>query len=326
MRLEPLQRCIFAARAGAVALLLAFCAPACRAAGVADVTFPGERAYPESITATADGTLFTGSIAEGGVFRVRPGAATAERWIQPGANDSMSTFGVLADERSGTLWVCSNDASDLGVPPPGGTKPVALKAFDLATGAPKGSYLLPGGKGFCNDAVLGPDGTLYVTDSSRPHVLRLKPGATVLEVWAEHPAWGDRAILDGIAIGADGAVYVNTFRGGKLFRVAVGQDGRAGQVTELRTSQPLDHPDGLRGHGPHSLLMVEGGGRFDVVHLEGDDGARIEVVRDGYKGPVSVVPVGEAAWVLEGQLDTLFNPKAAKPGPFRAYSVPLPPR
>ena len=52
-------------------LLLATCAPTCRAAGVAEVTFPGERAYPESITATADGTLFAGSIAEGGFFRVR---------------------------------------------------------------------------------------------------------------------------------------------------------------------------------------------------------------------------------------------------------------
>lgn len=226
MRPEQLQRRIFAAHAGVIVLLLAACVPA-SADGVAEVTFPGERAYPESITATADGTLFAGSIAEGGIFRIRPGAATAERWIQPGANDTMSTFGVLADERSGTLWVCSNDASDLGVPPPGGAKPVALKAFDLATGAPKGSYPLPGGKGSRNDAVVGPDGTLYVTDSSRPHVLRLKPGATALEVWAEHPAWGDRAILDGIAVGADGAVYVNTFRGGKLFRVAMGQDGRA---------------------------------------------------------------------------------------------------
>lgn len=97
-------------------------------------------------------------------------------------------------------------------------------------------------------------------------------------------------------------------------------------MTELRTSQLLDHPDGLRRHGPRSLLMVEGGGRFDVVHLEGDDGARIEVVQDGYKGPVSVVPVGEAAWVLEGQLNTLFDPKAAKPRPFHAYAVSLPPR
>ncbi|MDO9714061.1 Vgb family protein [Paracraurococcus lichenis] len=294
----------------------------------AEVTFPGERVYPESITATADGTLLVGSIVEGGVFRVRPGAATAERWIPPGAGDSMSTFGVLADERSGTLWVCSNDASALGVPPPGGrTKPVALKAFDLATGVPKASYTLPGDKTFCNDAAVAPDGTVYVTDSVQPHVLRLRPGAAALEVWAEHPSFGGGAILDGIEIGADGSVYVNTFTSGRLFRIAMGPDGKAGQVTELRTSQPLDHPDGMRRYGQDALLLAEGGGRFDIVHLDGGDNARVEVVKDGYKGPVSVVQVGDVAWILEGQQSTLFGPKAGgKPGPFRAYAVPLPAR
>ena len=45
---------------------------------------------------------------------------------------------------------------------------------------------------------------------------------------------------------------------------------------------------------------------------------------EGYKGPVSVVQVGDKAWVLEGQLSTLFTPGNDKPGPFRAYAVPLP--
>ena len=321
-----LQRCSVTAciRDTATACLLLYGVSAARAADRTEVAFPSERAYPESITATADGTLFTGSVAEGGIYRVPPGGTKAEQWIAPGAGESMSTFGVLADERSGTLWVCSNNVSDLGVPPPGGAKPVALKAFDLRTGALKASYPMPAREEFCNDAVVGSDGSVYVTDSAQPHVLRLRPGSAAFEVWAEHPEFGGDAVLDGIAFGSDGNLYVNTFMTGQLFRIAVGPDGRAGQITKLRTSRPLDHPDGMRRYGPGTLLMVEGGGRLDIVHLEsGGDGARIEVVKDGYKGPVSVVQVGGVAWLLEGQLDTLFTPGKGKPGPFRAYAIPL---
>jgi hypothetical protein len=76
------------------------------AADRTEITFPGEHAYPESLTATSDGTIYAGSLYEGGIFRVAPGAATAEQWIKPGANDSMNTLGVFADEKAGTLWVC----------------------------------------------------------------------------------------------------------------------------------------------------------------------------------------------------------------------------
>ena len=70
-----------------------------RPADRTEVTFPGDHAYPESLSATSDGTIYAGSLYEGGIFRVPPGATTAEQWIKPGANDSMITLGVLADEK-----------------------------------------------------------------------------------------------------------------------------------------------------------------------------------------------------------------------------------
>jgi hypothetical protein len=50
------------------------------------------------------------------------------------------------------------------------------------------------------------------------------------------------------------------------------------------------------------------------------------MVKSGFKQPVSVWQIGNTAWVLEGQLATLFDPpeKRGKPGPFRAYAVELP--
>jgi streptogramin lyase len=280
------------------------------------------------MTATADGTIYAGSLYEGGIFRVPPGAATAERWIAPGANDSMITLGVLADEKTGTLWVCSSDLTAFGVKPPTGAKPVALKAFDLKTGAGKGSWPFPGEKSLCNDIVVGADGSVYVTDTFQPHVLKLAPGGSSLEVWATDPGFGGEGPqLDGITIGADGYVYVNTYASGRLFRIEMGQDGKAGRITQLKTTPGFEHPDGMRAYGKNGLLVVEGAtaGRFDIIELSGDN-ADVKTVKSGYKQPVSVWQIGNTAWVLEGQLATLFDPpeKRGKPGPFRAYAVELP--
>ena len=126
-------------------------------AAPAVVTLPGERAFPESLTSTRDGTLFVGSMAEGGIERAAPGASAADPWIAPGADGSRSTFGLLADEGTGTLWACSNDVSGWGIPGPGDTKGAWLKAFDLKSGKLKGGARLPGEDAVCNDVAVGLD-------------------------------------------------------------------------------------------------------------------------------------------------------------------------
>jgi len=95
--------------------------------------------------------------------------------------------------------------------------------FDLATGDGKISAQFPGKANICNDMTVASDGTVYVTNSLTPQILQLKPGRKALEVWLEdrpfQPPRG--AGLDGIAIGGDGNIYVNTFNGGGFFRVEV---------------------------------------------------------------------------------------------------------
>src|ERR1043166_1558705 len=95
-----------------------------------------DKSFPESVTSTKDGTLYVGSFNNGGVVKVAPGGK-AEQFVKAGANDSRSTLGVLADEKSGTLYVCSNDISGFGVAGPSDIKGAWLKTFDLATGGPK---------------------------------------------------------------------------------------------------------------------------------------------------------------------------------------------
>ncbi len=146
------------------------------------ITLPGATVYPESVTASADGTLYNGSFANGGVMRTPPGASTAQPFIAPGSFGTRSTFGVVADDRTHMLWVCSNDMSALGVPGPSDVKGSALKGFDLTTGAGEISVALPGDRTFCNDIAIGADGSLYVTNSFAPEILRLPPGGKTFEV------------------------------------------------------------------------------------------------------------------------------------------------
>jgi hypothetical protein len=73
------------------------------------------------VTSTSDGTLYAGSFNLGGVIRIAAGGK-AEQFMKPGAGDSRSTLGVLADEKSGLLYVCSNDITGFGVPGPSDTK------------------------------------------------------------------------------------------------------------------------------------------------------------------------------------------------------------
>ena len=191
-------------RLTAIAFLGAFAFAA--QAGAEDlkpIEIPGDRAYPESMSATSDGTIYISSLASGGVARVMPGSPKAEMWIKPGAFETRSTFGVLVDEPTKTLWVCSNDVSGLGVPGPSSVPGAYLKGFDLATGEGKFSAAFPGKATVCNDMVVAADGTLYVTNTAAPQILRLKPGAKELEVWLENDLLVPKngAGLDGIALG-----------------------------------------------------------------------------------------------------------------------------
>ncbi|HVV45735.1 MAG TPA: hypothetical protein VHC72_11025, partial [Bryobacteraceae bacterium] len=152
-------------------------------------------------------------------------------------------------------------------------------------------------------------------------VLRLKKGASALDVWIRD----DRlAGADGIAFGDKNTLYVNSVSTGRLFRIPVAEDGAAGTITEIKPSQKLSRPDGMRALGKNQFLMIEGAGRLDHVTVDGDS-AKIEVLKDGFNGPTAVTRVGGTAWVIEGKLNYMNDPKLKNqdPGPFKAYAVPF---
>jgi len=299
-----------------------------QAAAPPELIVPGERIFPESLTSAKDGTVIIGSIGTRQIFRVKPGAASAEVWISPGTDGMASIFGVFADDRSSTLYACSNAFG-----PPGGaaTAPGTLYTFDLKTGAPKGHYPFPTSGALCNDIAVGPDGSAYATDTNNMEVVRLKKGATALEVWAGNGGFGPKGgVLDGIAI-LGNRVLAGTLFTSKLFSVPIQPDGSAGKVTEVNLDRGIDRPDGIRSFGKDTLLVVEGGsnghpGRLSKVKLAGDTGTATEVKQGYPDGAVAVTVVGTTAYVLEGQLAALMgrpnqSGPAPDPKPFHATAV-----
>ena len=318
-------------RALAPLALASSCAIALTLAGAAraaDVVVPGATDFPESMSASSDGTLYFSSFGNGRVWRAKPGESQASEFIKTGSNGLASALGVLADDKSNTLYVCSDDFSGAGIKIAGETA-TSLKLFDLKTGEPKGSIATPGQATLCNDIVVASDGTAYITDSFAGHVLRLKPGAKEFEVWAHDPRWdvADKPELDGLAILPDGAIYANIFEGDGLYRIPVNSDGSPGKITKLQTSRPLYHSDGLRAFG-NKLIMVEGEtkGNLDLVTVDGDN-ANIETIKGGFDGPVSLAQVGDQIYVLDVPLRYLLGPEAKDkkaPPAFKASTVPAP--
>src|SRR5215467_8341357 len=199
-----------------------------------EITFADGRIFPESLTSTRDGAVYFGSVGLDSVYRAAPDASVARTWIQPKANGLQQVLGVLADEATGTLWVCASATGGRGGAPAVGE--TALKAFALKDASFKASYAFPG-NGLCNDIAVAKDGSVYATDTIQARVLRLKKGASALDVWAADPALLNTA--DGIALLDDGAVYVNSVGQGFLVRIPVQADGSAGAITKLENSQPL---------------------------------------------------------------------------------------
>ena len=288
------------------------------------ITIPGERVYPESITATADGRLIIGSISRREIYDVKPGASVAMPFIKADSETTLGVFGVYADERSATLWACYSE-----LPGPIGSAQAGslLVAYDLTSGVAKGRYPMPTPKAFCNDIASAPDGTVFVTDTNNMEVDRFAKGATRLQRWVGDGAFGPGdAVLDGISVVGD-SLIVSTLATSKVFSIPIAANGAPGAVTQLKLSQSIVEPDGMRVLGKSSVLLVESGGpgrlsRLDVV----GDHAKVSVLKEGFTDvPVSVAIVGTKAFVLEGQLNDLYGPPGTKPAghPFQATAVEL---
>jgi sugar lactone lactonase YvrE len=261
---------------------------------------------------------------EGRIFKAEAGATEAEPFIEAGANGLVSVVGMYADDDSGTLWVCSSDAGNAQL---SGSAPVALKAFDLATGEATGSYDFPD-SGFCNDITVDGDGNVYASDSWSPRILRLPIGGNALEEWVNDDVLGaDMWSLNGLDIDqSSNILYLVNIATGQLFSIAIAEDGSAGTITEIVTSSSLRRPDGLKVIDANTLAVAESQpGGLSILTLNGAS-AQVQVINTGLDGVATFALYTGSAWIVEGQADHFWGPDSAGPDaepPFRLVEVPL---
>jgi sugar lactone lactonase YvrE len=285
----------------------------------ADVTIDATEVYPESVTSTRDGGLFVGSM-RGVIYHAAPGAKLARAWVQPDAQNGLqSVFGVLADEKSHTLWVCS-------VPnpfqPPAAERPAELVALDLVSGKLKSRHAFPGPRSVCNDVTIAADGAAYAADTQNGRILKLAKGANELQPFGESEQLKG---IDGIAFAADGTLYANIVTRGVLLRVGITRAGQMGALTELQLDEKLGGPDGMRLIDGSRFLLAEGtSGRISEVRIEGDR-ATLRPLRTGLNSSPGVTPVGNTAYAIEGKIGYLVDPalRGKDPGPFRILAIPM---
>ena len=295
---------------------LVLIAPAARAAEPETIALPGSHVFPESITATADGTLIIGSAGHGTLYRAAPGAATARLWIEPEASGTRSVFGVVADDARNALWACTNAPLTGDGPGP------ALVRFALDTGAVTGRWPLIGETPICNDIALAADGAVFVTDTLAGRILRLPTGGDALEPWYENKEalFG----VDGIAFDADGRLLLTNVIGNTLLALEV-TAGRPGALVTLEPSIPLGRPDSLRPIGDGRFVMTENeAGRLTTVRFTGRR-AEMAVLAEGDVGVSGAVFARGALWSVNGMLHYTREPelKGKDPGPAVIRRAPL---
>jgi len=306
-------------------LVLALCAgcatPPGGAAARGDILIDGKSVHPESVTSAKDGALYVGSI-NGTIYRAPPGGTTAEPFILPNAENGLrSTYGVLADDKDGRLWVCSVANSFARTPGP--QAPSEVVAFELKTGRLIGRWPFPAPGGTCNDIAIAADGSAYATDTPGGRILRLARGGKALEVVTSNEQLKG---IDGIAFAADGRMYINNVQKNQLWRVTLPRGGGAAELKLLTADRKMEGPDGLRPIGGNRFLQAEGtGGRITVVTIEGDD-AHIQVLREGLQSSPGVTLIGHTVYAVEGKINYLFDAqlRGKDPGPFKAIAIPLP--
>ena len=268
------------------------------------------RFFPEGVTVDRAGNFYMGSMDLGDIYKGTADNTTAVPFIAAGSNGLVSVLGLYADDPTNTLWVCSSDAGNGART---GMAPVALKAFNLTTGEAKASYAWPAPtttpiagttvNGFCNDVTVDADGNVYATDSWYPRILRLKKGATALDVWVNDPVLGaGQWHLNGLDVDqSSGNLFVvdqgTDAQSGKLFRISIAPGtGNPGTPTQITMPAALRHPDGLKVIAPNLIAMGEAAGAVSLIKVTNNTGVVTSVMvgPEGrrHAGPASGQRVG----------------------------------
>ncbi len=159
-------------------------------------------------------TFYVASVRHRTIAAVSANGSTHELW--PRSSPGMgAVFGVRVDAKRNTLWATTSGLKQMHGYVPADSSIAALLRIDIATGAITRRWNLPvvAGGHVLGDLAVGPNGDVFLTDSSQPVLYRLRSGADTLEHFT-HPLFRS---LQGMAPTPEGrALYVADYSHGLL--------------------------------------------------------------------------------------------------------------
>ncbi len=174
-------------------------------------------------------------------------------WLQAEA-PTAGVLGLALDEARGLLWAASAGmAAATPVDDPLRDQAELLK-IDLASGRLLARYRAPDApiRNF-GDVAVGPDGTVYVSDSIAGDVWRLARDGETLELLVPPGVFGSP---QGMAVSADGGALILADYGSGLYRVALA-DGRVTPMPSPQDASLIGIDTLLRRGG--ELIVVQNG-------------------------------------------------------------------
>lgn len=237
--------------------------------------------FPEGVTVSKANRLYVGSVANGSIQTVDPGALVAREFLPAGTLPKTSVVGMTVSDDVKTLWVCNTATS--AVP-----AEADLVGIDTSSGAIVATHQLPASPqgSFCNDVIVAPNGNLWVTESFGGRLFRI-PAAEALTnsaatAWLQAPnlsAPPGGFGVNGLTL-LGGRLFVVNSSLGALFSIDPALDAPVPEdlhhvlVTEAGAEVTLINPDGITAQGESGLLIVEnglgldGGKRLVLVDLQ----------------------------------------------------------
>ncbi|AWN22543.1 superoxide dismutase [Deinococcus irradiatisoli] len=263
-----------------------------------DYPLPGAQDFPEGVTYDARrGLIFTGSAATGDIYAVEASTGQTRLFSKGGALGRASALGLKLDSQD-RLWVAGGASGAVSLLSPDGA-PVAT----LMTPPSPDPYL--------NDLTITPDGSVYVTDSTRPMLWRVVPRSgqvpSTIEPWLDLGKtpikYGPGINLNGIVATPDGryllTIQLNT---GELWRI----DTRSKAVHKVMGG--LEHGDGLLLDGLTLYVARNADQVIAKVALSADYGRgqrmREEPVQ-GLRYPSTLTMIGSDLVSTQSQIDKL---------------------
>lgn len=225
---------------------------------------PDRDGIVESVALAPDGRWLFGDVRHRCLWqRVTDGSLSPFAAALPGG-----VFGLAIDARAGVLWAGLSAVKEMQAYADSDRGRASLAQFELSSGRLLREFPLPadGREHVLGSLALGPDGSVFATDSAAPAIWRLAPGAAVPELWLQHAAFRS---LQGLAFSADAsALYVADYANG-LWRIDV--PSRTPRLLAAPAGATLFAIDDLQRHGRDLIAVQNGFAPHRVVRIALDE-------------------------------------------------------